>query len=137
MYFPKIIFQNAEDEEVVESFISFGISTMMPNSIFDDYFYWGKKLESYFFYDYIMIISCVKYNIRQKRDFLFDKHHPSLLSKVQRLFTTLECNTLIALVGPLFTNKSAENTIRGGHFETDVRRNDVILILLALFVPWN
>lgn len=79
----------------------------------------------------------MKYNIRQKRDFLFDKHHPSLLSKVQQLFTTLECNTLIALVGPLSTNKSAENTIREGHFETDVRQNDVILILLALFGPWN
>lgn len=33
-------------------------------SIFDDYYYWKQKLESYSFYNYIKIISCIKYNIR-------------------------------------------------------------------------
>ncbi len=40
-YFPKIIFQDAEDKEAADSFIPFGISTMMPTSIFDDYHYQG------------------------------------------------------------------------------------------------
>ncbi len=136
-YFPKIIFQDAEDEEAAESFIPFGKSTMMPTSVFDDYYYRGKELESYFFYDHMKVISRVKYSTRQRGVFLFDKHHPNPLSKVQRPSTTLECNTLVALVGPLSTNERAENAIRGGHPETDARRNDVALILLALLVPWN
>ncbi len=44
---------------------------------------------------------------------------------------------MVGLVGPLSTNEKAEDAIRGGHSETDARRNDVALILLALFVTWN
>ena len=69
-----------------------------------------------------------------KKDFLFDKHYPSRLYKVQRPSTSLEYNTLIGLVGLLTTNKSVEDTIRGGNPETDAKRNDVGLILLALFI---
>lgn len=76
----------------------------------------------------------MKYSTRQKRDFLFDKHHLNSLSKVQQPSITLECNTLVALVGPLSTNENAKDTIKGGYSETDARQNDVALILLALFV---
>ncbi len=44
---------------------------------------------------------------------------------------------MVGLVEPLFTNKRAEDAIRGRHSETDARRNDGPLILLTLFVPWN
>lgn len=37
-YFLKIIFQNSKDEEVAESFTSFGIWIMMLTYIFDNYF---------------------------------------------------------------------------------------------------
>lgn len=136
-YFLKIIFQNIEHKEVVKSFIFFSISIMMLTFIFDNYYYWKKKLESYFFYDYIKIIFCMKYSIRQKEDFLCDKYHPSFLSKVQQLSTTLECNTLVAFIRLLFINKSAKNVIRRRHPKTNTRQNDVALILLALFVLWN
>lgn len=80
---------------------------MMLTSIFDNYSYWGKKFESYSFYDYKKIISYMKYSIRQKKDFLFNKYNPNFLSKVQQLFTILKCNMLIALVESLSINKSA------------------------------
>lgn len=44
---------------------------------------------------------------------------------------------LIGLVRPLSANESAEDTIRGRHPGTNVRQNGVVLILLALFIPWN
>lgn len=75
LYFSKIIFQNVEDEETTESLIPFSISTMILTSIFDNYYYWGKKLELYFFYNYIKIISRIKYNTRQRGNFLFDKYY--------------------------------------------------------------
>lgn len=56
-YFPKTIFHNAKNEEAADSLINFGTSTMMPTSIFDDYFFWRKKLEYFSFYDYLKIIS--------------------------------------------------------------------------------
>ena len=70
-------------------------------------------------------------------DILFDKHHSNLLFKVQQLSTILECKTLIALIGPLFTNKNIEDTIRGSHFRTNTRQNNITLILLALFISWH
>ncbi len=42
---------------------------------------------------------------------------------------------MLGLVGSLSTNKKVQDAIRGKHFETDVRQNDIDLILLALFVP--
>lgn len=74
------------------------------------------------------------YNIKQKGDFLLDKYHCSSLSKVQQSSITLECNTLIVFVRPLSINKSAEDAIKIGHPETNVRENDIVLILFALFV---
>lgn len=38
-YFPKIIFQEAEDEDTAESFIPSGISKMMLTSFVDNYYY--------------------------------------------------------------------------------------------------
>ncbi len=82
LYFPKIIFHDAEDVEVADSLISFGTSTMMPTLIFDDYHYWGEELKSYSFYDNIKTISRVKYCTRQRGNILFDRRHPNPLSKV-------------------------------------------------------
>lgn len=107
---------------------------MMLTSIFDNYSYWGKKFESYSFYDYKKIISYMKYSIRQKKDFLFNKYNPNFLSKVQQLFTILKCNMLIALVESLSINKSAENAIKKKNPGINAKQNNVVLILLALFI---
>lgn len=56
---------------------------------------------------------------------LFNHHHLNLLSKVQQLFITLECNTLVAFIRLLFTNKNAEDIIKRGHSEIDTRQSNV------------
>lgn len=84
---------------------------MITTSILNNYYYQRKDFQLYFFYDYVKVISCMKYSIRQKGDFLFNKHHSNLLSKVQQTFSILECNTLVAFVSPLSINKHVEDTI--------------------------
>lgn len=44
---------------------------------------------------------------------------------------------LVAFVGSLSTNKNTKDTIKGDHFETYAKRNNVALIFLALFISWN
>ncbi len=44
---------------------------------------------------------------------------------------------LVVLCGNLSENEESEDTILGGHPETDARRADLSLVLLSLFVPWN
>lgn len=82
LYFPKIIFKDIEDEGAAERFILFDKSTIIPIFVFDNYYYQEKELQSYFFYDYMKVISCVKYNTRERDNFLFDKHHLNPLSKI-------------------------------------------------------
>lgn len=110
---------------------------MLLISIFNDYYYWRKELESYSFYDYIKVIFYVKYNTRQWDNIPFDSHHLNPLSKIQQPSNTPECNILVVFIWPLSTNKNIENSINWGHFETDAKQNDVALILLAFMIPWN
>lgn len=84
LYFPKIIFQDSEDKEVPDSLIPFGISTMMPTFILNNYHYWGKELDSYSFYNFIKTIFSEKYCAKQRGDILFNRKHPNPLFKVQR-----------------------------------------------------
>lgn len=66
---------------------------------------------------------------------MFDKYYPNPLFKVQQSSISLERNMLAGLVGFLSTNKSLEDTIRERHPETDAKQNNIVLILLTLFVP--
>lgn len=48
----------------------------------------------------------------------------------------IELNTsLIVVMGPLFVNEASEDAIQGRHSDTDAKENDVVIILLAVFVP--
>lgn len=64
LYFLKIIFKNAKDEDVTKRFILFDKSTTISIFIFDDYYYQKKKFELYFFYNYIKVIFSIKYSTR-------------------------------------------------------------------------
>lgn len=81
-YFPKIIFQDVEDEENVDALVLLDNLRMISRSVFDDYYYQGKELESYFFYNYMKVISHIKYSARQKNNILFNSYHFNLLSKI-------------------------------------------------------
>lgn len=82
MYFLKIIFKDIENEKVVEVFALFYYLNIMLIFIFNNYYYLGKKFELYFFYNYMKVIFCIKYSIRQKENILFDSHHSNLLFKI-------------------------------------------------------
>ena len=43
----------------------------------------------------------------------------------------------MSLVGSFSTNEAAEDAVFNAHVETDARQNDMGLILLALFIPWQ
>lgn len=124
LYFLKTIFQDMKEEGVADAFVSLNNSKMMPTSVFHDYYYWRKKLKSYSFYDYINVISCVKYNTRYKDNILLDNHLSNFLSKIQQSSTTLEYNTLVAFIRPLSTKENIEYSIKRGHPETDALNNN-------------
>ena len=134
--FSKIIFGGSADKDVAEDFILFGRSRQLPNSKFDDYNWRGAELAAYSFYDYLKTITVIPSKDIKSGDISFAANHPNQTFHVQRL-SKKTCNILVALIGPLSTNESAEDVVCGDHTDTDARQNDVGMILLALFVPWD
>ena len=76
----------------------------------------------------------MKDSTKKKGGILFDKRYSNLLSKMQQPSTILKYETLIALVKPLSTNKNVEDAIKGDYLKINARQNEVVLILLALFI---
>ena len=93
-------------------------------------------MAAYSFYDYLKIITIIPSKDIKSGDISFAANHPNRTLHVQRP-SKETCNILVALMGPLSTNESSEDVVRRGHPDTDARQNDVGMILLALFVPWD
>ena len=71
-------------------------------------------------------------------DSLFYDKHPYSDCNFQRpLDLNSPCYILVSLVESISTNEAAEDAVPDAHIETDARQNDMGLILLALFVPWQ
>ena len=98
-----------------------------------DYYQWkGLELAQYSLYDYFKLVSIVSNKF--DKGILFPRNYSQFGSVTQLLCNNSLCKTLVALVGPLSTNKAVEDAIRRGHLNTDVQQNNVGMILLKLFV---
>lgn len=137
--FKKIIFDVTDEENIVNDFVRFRRSRDVPSSSFEDSYFRGPELAHYSFFDYQKTISVVKYisSATIEGDIHFAKDHPNRKSKIQRPLTSGSYTPLIALMGPLSTNKTVEDAVQGGHPETDARQNNLGMVLLALFIPWD
>ncbi len=67
----------------------------------------------------------------------FDSNHPKYQSQVQRYFIKLGSQAEVKLLGPLFDNDDLGDIISTDDFETAKGYNDIVMILLALLVPWD
>ena len=75
---------------------------------------------------------------KKTHDIPFSQHHLYADCMFQRpLDLQSPCRILVSLVGSFSTNEVAEDAVPNAHIETDARQNDMGLILLALFVPWE
>jgi hypothetical protein len=71
-------------------------------------------------------------------DVSFLPEHPDYERLFQNYSGRKAANTFtVALIGSLSENQSLEDSVRGGHPETESMQNDLALILLALLVPWD
>ena len=104
-------------------------------SIFDNYQWRGPELAQYSVYNYFKLVS----NVCNKTDkgIPFVKNHLQFRSVSQCLCHASLCKTFIALVGPLSRNEAVKDAIQGGHLDINAQQNDIVMILLELFVFWD
>ena len=103
--------------------------------MFDNYQWIGSELAQYSLHDYFKLVSIVSNKTDESIPFAND--YPQFLSFTQQLYKINPCKTCIALVRLLLINEAAKDTIQGGHLDTDARQNDVGMILIGLFIPWD
>lgn len=74
---------------------------------------------------------------QQLTNICFDRDHLEYAFKMQQLINTIDKTKLIALFGSLSPNEAAKNLELYGYLITDAQQNDLGLIFLGLFVPWQ
>ncbi len=70
-------------------------------------------------------------------DIEFDSSHLKHQSQVQRHFTKPGSQAEVKLLGPLFDNDGLDDIISADDPKTAEGYNNIAVILLVLFVPWN
>ena len=89
---------------------------------------------TYCLYEYFRLIDIIRDIKRTINDVSFDFRHQTYDFAIQRSVKKKLNSFLIALIDSLSVNEIIENAVRNDHAETDARRNDVVMILLDLFV---
>ena len=132
--FPTIAFPGNSDTFQTQHCI--GRSVKKPVTLFDNYQSRGSQLKEFLLFDYVKLVTVVK--DKKDTDIIFSPEHPYLDSMFQRpLDLELLCRILVLLAGSFSTNESVEDAVINGHIETNARENNIGLILLALFIPWE
>ena len=132
--FPALVFPGVYS--VNRTLHRIGKSIKRPTTLFENYQWRGQELEGFSLFDYTKLVSVVKK--KTDSDIMFSSSHLYSDGMFQRPFKLESlCRVLVALIGSFSTNKAAEDAVHGAHIDTDARQNDMGLILLALFIPWQ
>ena len=91
-------------------------------------------MSTYCLYEYFKLIDIIRDIKRTINDVFFNFRHQTYDFATQRSVKREFNSFLIALIDSLSVNEIIENAVRNDHAETDARRNDVVMILLDLFV---
>ncbi len=104
---------------------------------FDHYWGRGSKLQNFGLFVYMRIISIYPHKLAISGGIDFASSHPNSLTYVQQHFTKPGSQAEVKLLRPLFDNDGGGKIIPVDGSETLEGLNNIAIILLTLFVPWN
>lgn len=88
----------------------------------------------YVYFTIILVVKCTKSSLQI---FEFEESYPHKSDLIQKSHAKPYFDFLVALIGKLSQYQFKENTILGGHPDTIFRQNNLVDILLALFILWQ
>lgn len=121
----------------VDDLIRFRRRTLAPFITFDHYWGQGSKLQKFCLFVYLRVISIYPCKLAIPRDIEFASSHLNNFTHVQRHFTKPGSQAEVKLLGPLFDYDDVGEIITADRLETPEGLNNIAVIFLALFVPWN
>jgi len=109
-----------------------------PPNFFDHYYWRGPSFISFCVYEYFKLVTIKPKTLATSKDISFLPQHPNYENRIQSYSEKTSASSYtVALIGSLSENQALEDSVRGGHPETEAMQNELALILLALLVPWN
>ena len=109
-----------------------------PTTFFEHYFWRGPSFQDLCLYEYLKVVAVKPMGSATGADIPFLPQHPGYETHIQNYSRTRPANTFsVAFTGSFSEQQTLEDSVRGGHPETDSMQNDLALVLLALLVPWE
>ncbi len=121
----------------VDDLVRLRRQTSAPSTMFDHYQGRGSKLQKFCLFVYMRVISIYPCKLAILGNIEFVSSHPNSLTHVQQHFTKPGSQAEVKLLGPLFDNDGVSEIIPVDGPETPEGFNNIAVILLALFVPWD
>ena len=109
-----------------------------PTTFFEHYFWRGPSFHGLCLYEYLKVVAIKPMGAATASDTPFLPLHPGYETHIQNYSRTRPANAFsVAFTGSFSDQQALEDSVRGGHPETDSMRSDMALVLLALLVPWH
>ncbi len=135
--FPESALHTYEAMADVDDLVRLRCQTSAPSTTFDHYWGRGSKLQNFCLFIYMRVINIYPRKLAISSDIEFVSSHPNSLTHVQRHFTKPRSQAEVKILGPLFDNDGIGEIIPVDRPETPEGLNDIAVILLTLFVPWD
>ena len=128
---------NNTSDNMEEELCTYIAGTTAPISVFDNYRWRGPQLASLSLYEYCMLVETRTMRSAITDDVNFDPAHPRSTTHIQHLARAPAQIATVTFSGQFSQFQEAEDSVPGGHPETEAIRNDLAEIFLGLFVPWD
>ncbi|CAI7569062.1 unnamed protein product [Penicillium discolor] len=124
-------------DPMAEELCTYEAGGIAPVSMSDNYRWRGPQLERLALFEYCMLVRIKTIRDATTDDVDFDLSHPQSNTHVQRLAHTSSQVSTVTFNGQLTEFQTSEDAVPGGHPKTAANMNDLVKMLLGLFVPWG
>lgn len=135
--FPEFALRLYGSRSDVDDLVRLRRQTSAPSTTFDHYCGRGSRLQNFCLFVYMRVIGIYPRKLAIQGDIEFAPSHRHNLTHVQRHFTKPGSQAEVKLLGQLFNSDGLGETMSIEGPETAEGLNDIAVILLALFVPWD
>lgn len=134
--FPDFAIRSYNHTSNVDDFVRLRQQVKTPSTMFENYTARGNRFHNFCLYVYLRVVDVFPRKLAQKGDIDFSHSHRNQHNLVQR-HGTRDSPSVIKLLGQLCDTEDIDDTILIDHANEDGKLNNIAVILLALFVPWE
>ncbi len=135
--FPEFSLHIYKHKSNVDDFVQLRHQISAPPTMFDHFCCRRGRLQKFCLFVYMHIVSIYPLKLANLSDIKFEPNHPKYQTHVERHFTKPESPAKIKLLGPLFDSDNFDDIISVDDPRTVEGHNNIVIILLTLFVPWD